>query len=66
MHAQGVGVIHVSHKLGKAFATCSRATVLHDSKLVGAVNLASPGRTGPGHDDVLAILIDRATRGRGG
>ena len=52
--ARGVSVVYVSHKLGEVFATCSRATVLRDGAVVGAVDLAA---TTP--DRVVAMMVGR-------
>ena len=52
--ARGVSVIYISHKLGEVFATCSRATVLRDGEVVGAMDLAA---TTP--ERVVAMMVGR-------
>ena len=37
----GVSIIYVSHKMDEVFKVCSRATVMRDGTLVGAVDLAA-------------------------
>lgn len=37
---QGVGVIHVTHRLHEVFAICNRVTVFRDGRNVGTVNTA--------------------------
>ncbi len=40
LRAQGVAIIYVSHKLEEVYRVASRATILRDGKLIGAVDLA--------------------------
>jgi len=40
LRAQGVAIIYVSHKLEEVYRVASRATILRDGRLIGAVDLA--------------------------
>ena len=57
--ARGVSVIYVSHKLEEVFRVCTRATVLRDGALVGAVDLASTSE-----GELVGMMVGRAIEAR--
>jgi inositol transport system ATP-binding protein len=54
LKARGIGIIYVTHRLDEVMATCDRATVLRDGRLVGTVAIASTSV-----DHLIQMMVGR-------
>ena len=60
LHAQGIGIIYVSHRLDELYQICDAVTILRDGKVVHTGRLAGPGTDPAGVADARAGTCPRS------